>query len=96
MNLLALIALLLTLGGWAMTVMTGTNLLSGHLDDRTCQTDCVQTLFYSAVALGATGLLFTLAALLRSKGRMLSIFTLLLALPLCGIFATLYIVGNYA
>ena len=94
--LLAVIALILTLAGWILTAMTGVNLLSGYLDERTCQTDCVQELFYSAAAVAVGGLLVSLVALMRSHGRLLSVFSLLLALPLCGIFATLYIVGNYA
>jgi len=96
MNPLALLALIMAVAGWVLTVMTGTNLLSGYLEDRTCQTDCVQSLFYAAVAVGAAGLLLSLLALMRARGRVLSVLSLILALPLCGIFATLYIVGNYA
>jgi hypothetical protein len=96
MKMLASVALILSLAGWVLTAMTGMNLLSGHFDERTCQTDCVQTFFYSAVALGMTGLLLSLLALIRSRGNVLSVLALLLALPLCGIFATLFIVGNYA
>lgn len=75
--------------------MTGMNLLSGYLEDRTCQTDCVRSLFYYAIAAGVSGLLLSFVALIRPHGRGLSVLALLLALPLCAIFATLFLIGNY-
>jgi hypothetical protein len=71
------------------------NLLSGYLEDRTCQTDCVQMLFYSAVETGVSGLVLSGISLLRPHGRIISVTTLLMALVLCSIFATLFIVGNF-
>ncbi len=95
MNLLVLFALLLTITGWILTALTGMNLLSGYLEDRSCQTDCVQMLFFSAVATGVSGLVLSGISLLRPHGRMLSVTALLMALALCAIFATLFIVGNF-
>lgn len=95
MNLLALFALLLTITGWIFTALTVTNMLSGHFDDRTCQTDCVQMLFFSAVASGVAGLVLSGISLSRPHGRILSVTALLMALTLCAIFATLFIVGNF-
>jgi hypothetical protein len=95
MNLLALFALVLTITGWVLTALTGMNLLSGYLDERTCQTDCVQMLFFSAVATGVSGLVLSGISLLRPYGRMLSVTALLMALALCAVFATLFIVGNF-
>ena len=94
MNLLALLSLVITIAGWILTGLTGVNLLSGHFDDRTCQTDCVQTLFFSAVAAGISGLVLSVIALFRSNGRILSLIALLLALSLCSVFGVLYIAGN--
>ena len=95
MNPLALSALLLTLTGWVLTALTGMHLLSGYLEDRTCQTDCVQMLFYSAVAVGVGALVLSSISLSRPQGRILSVTSLLMALALCAIFATLFIVGNF-
>jgi hypothetical protein len=95
MNLLALFAILLTLAGWVLTALTGMNLLSGHFDGRTCLTDCVQMLFFSAVATGVAGLVLSGLSLLSTKGRVLSWVGLLMALALCSIFAVLFITGNF-
>jgi hypothetical protein len=95
MNVLALLALLVTLGGWVLTALTGMNLLSGHFDDRTCQTDCVQGLFFSAVAAGLGGLLLAAISFRRPQGRLLSILALLVALGLWALFGTLFIAGNF-
>jgi hypothetical protein len=95
MNVPALIALLLTLAGWVLTALTTVNLLSGHFDDRTCQTACVQMLFFSGVAAGVSGLVVSGLALRRPEGRIISVLTLLLALALCAIFAVLFIAGNF-
>ena len=95
MNLFALLALILTIAGWILTGLTGMNLLSGHFDDRTCLTDCVQTLFFSAVAAGIGGLVLSGIALLRPTGRILSVIALLLALGLCSVFVVLFVTGNF-
>ena len=95
MNIIVLLALLLTIAGWVLTGMTGMNLLSGYLEDRTCQTDCVQSLFYAAVVTGFAGLFFSLIGAFRSNGGVLRVITLLLAVPLSSIFVVLYIAGNY-
>ena len=94
MNLFALLALPITLAGWGLIALTTMNLLSGHFDDRTCLTDCVQTYFYYSLAAGLGGLLLSFLAVLHPKGRAWGVFSLLLALPLCAIFATLYLVGH--
>lgn len=95
MNLLALFAFLITVAGWILTGFTGMNLLSGDFDDRTCQTDCVQSLFFAAVASGFTGLTLSIIALFRPAGRILSVLSLLLALALCSVFGALYVAGNF-
>jgi hypothetical protein len=95
MNLVALSALLLTVAGWVLTILTAMNLLSGQFDDRTCQTGCVQILFFSGVAAGVAGLVLSAIGLRRPEGRMMSVAALLLALVLCAIFAVLFIAGNF-
>jgi hypothetical protein len=95
MNLAALSALLLSVAGWALTVLTAMNLLSGHFDDRTCQTGCVQMLFFSSVAAGVGGLVLSVVGLRRPEGRIMSVAALLMALVLCAIFAVIFIAGNF-
>jgi hypothetical protein len=95
MNMLASSALLVTFAGWALTALTVMNLLSGHFDDRTCQTDCVQMLFFSGVAAGIGGLVLSIVSLFRPQGRILGIIALLMALVLCAIFAVLFVAGNF-
>ena len=95
MNWFALIGLLLALVGWVLFGLTGVNLLSGYLEDRTCQTDCVKNLFFSGVGVGVAGLLLSILAFLRPQGRIMSGIALLLIFPLCAIFGTLFFIGNY-
>ncbi len=94
MNLLAYLALLTSTAGWVLISLTTINLLSGHFDDRTCLTDCVQTYFYYGLAAGLGGLLLSIVALFRSEGRVISLFSLMFVLPLCAIYATLFLVGT--
>ena len=96
MNLLPLSALLLTLTAWILTALTGMNLLSGHFEDRTCQTDCVRTYFFSGVATGVGGLVLSGLSLMHPQGRILGLTALALALGLCAIFAALFVIGNFA
>jgi hypothetical protein len=94
MNVIALSALLLTAAGWILTALTVMNLLSGQFDDRTCQTGCVQMLFFSGVAAGVAGLVLSGIGLRRPEGRIVSVIALLMAFVLCAIFAVLFIAGN--
>jgi hypothetical protein len=95
MKLFSPLALLLSVGGWALLALVFINLLSGHLDQRTCGTDCVQTYFFAATGMGGVALLASLVALFSSGTRWLSVPALLLALPLCGVIAGLFLIGNY-
>ena len=95
MNFIALLALLLTIAGWILTGLTGINLLSGHFDERTCLTDCVKILFFSAVAAGFVGLVLSGIALKRPNGRILSGIALLSGLGLCSVFVVLFVAGNF-
>ena len=96
MNLLALLALLLTLTAWVLTTLTGMNLFSGYSADRTCQTDCIKMFFFSGVATGVGGLVLSGLSLLSPQGRILSWSALLLAVGLCAIFVALFLIGTFA
>ncbi len=96
MNVFSLLALLLTIAGWVLTLITGVTLLSGPYEERICHTACVQVIFFSGVAAGAVGLLLGLVSLLRSSTRKFSYLVLALAIPLCAIFAMLILIGSLA
>ena len=96
MNIASLPALLLTLAGWVLTAMSAAAMLSGPYDGRTCQTECVQTLFFSGMATGILGLVLGIVGLRLASGRRLSQVVLWLAGPLCAIFAALFLIGNLA
>ena len=63
----SLLALLLAAAGWVLMIAAATNMLSGHFDTRSCQTDCVSSLFWGAAAAGGLGLLLSVIALAAQK-----------------------------
>lgn len=91
MNIFSLLALILTIAGWGLFALTGMHLLSGYIDERSCQTDCVQMIFISAVVVGFSGLILGGFSMFRTGKHTVGIIALLLALPLCTIFATFLI-----
>jgi hypothetical protein len=91
-----LIALLLAGLGWLLTVLTGVNALSGDFEGRTCQTACLQGLFFGGIAAGVTALILGVIGLTKPDGRTLTYVALALALPLCAVFAALILIGNFA
>ena len=88
------LALVLSLASWLFISITAINLLSGAMEDRTCQTDCVQMYFFSAVGAGVAALVLSLLALMRNNESSLAWLALLFSIPLCGIVATLFVIGN--
>jgi hypothetical protein len=96
MRAIALLAPLLSIGGWVLAGLTAANLLSGYMAERTCQTDCVQTLFFAAIAVGVAALILGLVSLLGPRNRTLGWLTLVLAVPLCGILGGIILIGTTA
>lgn len=93
---LPLLGLLLTITAWVLTVMTGAHLISGPFEDRTCQTECVRMLFFSGVGVTLGALLFAIPGLLRPNTRTLTYVVLVLMAPLVAVYATLFLIGNFA
>lgn len=61
------ISILLAVVAWTLTIVLVYNLLDGTFESgRTCQTDCVQTLYGAAILIALGGTLFSF--LTRSKG----------------------------
>ncbi len=93
MKLTTLLALVLAVAGWALLIAAGTNMLSGHFDTRSCQTACVSSLFWGGAAASGLGLLLSLIGLAAQKGRGLAALAVVVALPLCGVFAGIVAIG---
>lgn len=98
MKLFAPSALALAVIGWLMIFYIGSVLLSGTAPaERSCQTACIQTLFFSGFGVGALALVFAGVAMLKAAaGRVLSYGALLLALPLFAVYAGIVLIGNLA
>lgn len=93
MKPMPLFALLLALAGWALLVASGTHMLSGHFDTRSCQTACVSNLFWAGAGAGGLALVLALVGVMAQKGRALALGAAGLALPLCGVFAGIIGIG---
>jgi hypothetical protein len=65
-NILIILAILLSLASWAFLGLTTTNLLSGYFETRTCLTDCVKTYYFAAGGLGLGALVLAGIAWVRS------------------------------
>lgn len=96
MKAISIFATLLSIGGWVLVGLTVANLLSGSFDDRTCQTDCVQLMFFGSAAAGVIALLLGLYSALKSDARTLSWLSIALALPLCVICGAIVLIGTTA
>ena len=94
MKILPPLSLLLSLAGWALIALTTANLLSGPFEGRSCQTDCVQGYFFSAVGIGLAGLASALFTLWKPGGNAWGYLSLLISIPLCLIVGFLFLVGN--
>lgn len=66
MNLLIILALLLSFVSWAFLGLTFGNLLSGDFETRSCLTDCVKTYYFAAGGVGLAALLLAGFAWMRS------------------------------
>lgn len=98
MKLFAPSALALAVIGWLMALYIGNVLLSGTtLAERSCQTSCIQTLFFSGFGVGALALILAGVAVSKAASmRWLSYGGLVLALPLFAIYAGIVVIGNLA
>ncbi len=95
MKLVSSAAILISLGGWVLLLLTFVNMLSGSLETRECSSECVQGYYFGATALGVIGVLAAFAALFSDSSRRLGFFSLILALPLVGIAVGIFLIGNF-
>ncbi len=89
------ISLLCALISWALAIFLGTQLLSGTFDERTCQTLCVQTLFWISFAIAIIGLIFSIGGVSVGKSNWIKIISLLALIGLSGIYITTILIGNF-
>lgn len=95
MKIIATLSLVLGLIAWVLMALTITNLLSGSLEARSCQTACVQSYFFSAAAAGYAAFLMGLVATFKEHTRVPGFAALVLVAPLCAIIAGLFLIGNF-
>ncbi len=96
MNLAAIPAFLLALSGWVLIVSSAVAMLSGPYEGRSCQTTCVQWLFFSGTGAALLGLILGIIGLRLAARQRLSQAALWLAGPLCAIVLTIILIGNLA
>ena len=87
----ATLGIVSALAAWTLASLTVMHLLSGHFETRTCQTECVQSYFFAAMAAGFAALVTGLVSAFTPRTKMIGIFALLLAIPLCVIFSVFLI-----
>ena len=95
MSLNTSISVLSALISWALAIFLGMQLLSGTFDGRTCQTSCVQTVFWISLAIALVGLVFSVGGISIGKSNLLKTLSLLALVGLTGIYITTILIGNF-
>lgn len=80
---------------WALAIFLGMQLLSGTFDGRSCQTSCVQTVFWVSFAVAIIGLIFSIGGISIGKTNWVKIISLLALIGLSGIYITTMLIGNF-
>ena len=89
------ISLLSAVISWALAIFLGMQLLSGTFDGRSCQTSCVQTVFWVSFAVAIIGLIFSIGGISIGKTNWVKIISLLALIGLSGIYITTMLIGNF-
>ena len=95
MSLNTTISLLAALISWALAVFLGTQLLSGTFDGRTCQTSCVNLVFWISFAIAIIGLIFSFGGISIGKSNLIKTLSLLALVGLVGIYVATMLIGNF-
>ena len=95
MKVIVSLAILLGLASWALLGLTFTNLLSGNLEERVCQTDCVRSYYFAAAGVSLVTAVLALITMFRA-GFKAGPFLLLV---FCGapfaIIAGIFVIGIF-
>ena len=87
-------ALSLGIVGWVLLGLTFMNLTGGPMEERTCQTACLQTFFFSATAASGIGLILGILGLTKPIFRIVTYLALFLLVPLSSVIGGLILIGN--
>lgn len=95
MKLNTIISLLCAVVSWALAIFLGIQLLSGTFEGRTCQTSCVQTVFWISFAVAVIGLIFSIGGISIGKSNWVKTLSLFALVGLSGIYITTMLIGNF-
>ena len=95
MKLNTIIPLLCAVVSWALAIYLGVQLLSGTFEGRTCQTTCVQTVFWTSFAVAIIGLIFSIGGISIGKSNLIKTLSLISLVGLSGIDITTMLIGNF-
>lgn len=84
-----------TVTSWLLAVFLVMQLLSGPFEGRSCQTACVNTVFWVSFAIAGLGLIFSAGSLFAGKTDWLQILSFLALLGLAGIYLTTMLIGTF-
>ncbi|MCZ6566640.1 MAG: hypothetical protein O6852_11065 [Gammaproteobacteria bacterium] len=80
---------------WALAVFLGTQLLSGTFDGRSCQSSCVNILFWMSFAIAAIGLIFSIGGISLGTSSWLKSLSLLALIGLSSIYIATMLIGTF-
>lgn len=95
MTLNTTISFLCAVISWALAIFLGTQLLSGTFDGRSCQSSCVNIVFWVSFAIAAIGLIFSLGGISIGKSNLIKMLSLFALVGLVGIYLTTFLIGNF-
>lgn len=80
---------------WALAMFLGTQLLSGTFDGRSCQSLCVNVLFWMSFAIAAIGLIFSMGWISLGASSWIKSLSLLALIGLCVIYIATMLIGTF-
>ncbi|MBT5097629.1 hypothetical protein N8Y82_02810 [Gammaproteobacteria bacterium] len=84
----------LVLAAWAVTLFLANNLFAGNFDSSmSCQTDCRQTLYWSAIGLALPGTLLAIINVMQSRDSLLAKANLVLGFGLISILFGIMVIA---
>ena len=95
MTLNTTISVLSALISWTLAIFLGIQLLSGTFDGRSCQTSCVNIVFWVSFAIAAIGLIFSFGGISIGKSNLIKTLSLFSLVGLVGIYVTTMLIGNF-
>lgn len=79
---------------WGLAAVLVWQMLSGVFEVRTCLTDCVQTLYISALAATVAGLIAAAVVWFRGQRDVLTMSSAAALVMLLGMFLTMMVIGS--